>query len=87
MAITGIQGTNAPNIIIQEGSSTQSFSTVNNTWVFGTVKVVYAGCMKFDIDEIVFFDKSQARRFKSGSTNYYAIDENYVYFKETEVLP
>ena len=86
MSLTGVQGTNSPNIIIQAGSSVQSFSTVNSYWVFGSVVVTYAGCMKYTVGDNVFFDVSQARRFVKSGTNYYAIDEQYVFFTETPAL-
>ena len=87
MALTGVQGTNSPHIIIQEGSSLNGFATVNTTWVFGSVVVVYAGCNKYAVGDNVFYDKSQARRFKLSTINYEAIDEQYIFFTETPALP
>jgi hypothetical protein len=87
MAVDGIQGTNSPNIIIQElSASPYGFAAVNTNWVWGTVKVVYPGCMKYEVDDVVFYDKTQARRFKYGSINYFAIDEQYIYYIETPVV-
>lgn len=86
MALTGVQGVNSPNILIEELSSDpQGFLFVNTIWVTGTVKVVYAGCMKYTVGDIVFYDKSKAVRFKSGAINYFVIDEQYIYFIETPV--
>ncbi len=85
MALTGLYG--ATSIIIQEGTSINGFSTVNQTWSFGEVVVVPASCNAYAVGDNVFYDKSQARRFKLLTINYFAISEQYVFFKETPPLP
>lgn len=83
MAITGIQGASSPHIIVQGSTSINGFATVNTSWVFAIVKVIYPGCMNFSVGDSVFFDKSQSKRFLSGPTNYFVVDEAYIYFIET----
>lgn len=87
MAVTGIQGVNSPHIIIEQGSSIQGFVSVESNWVFGQVKLVYAGCLTYEVDDNVFFDMSKSIKFRSGTTTYCSVDEQYVYFTETPALP
>jgi hypothetical protein len=86
MALTGVQGTNSPHIIIEEGTSINGFATVNQIWAFGEVVEVYAGCNTYAVGDNVFYDKSQGRRFKLSTINYFAIDEQYIFFTETPPL-
>jgi len=81
MALTGLFG--ATKIIIEEGTSINGFSTVNTKWVFGEVVVVPASCNAYAVGDNVFYDKSQGLRFKLSAVNYVAVDEQYVFFKET----
>ena len=87
MAVTGIFGASSPTVIIQEGSSINGFLVFKTTLGFGEVVQVYAGCLNYAAGDNVFFDNSEARPFKLSSTQYYAVKESDIYFKETPPLP
>lgn len=84
MAISGIAGSNSQYMIIQESTSPNGFVSVRpNDWGFGTVKVYNAACPQFGLNNSVFFDKTQSKLFRSGSTTYNIIDQKYIFFTET----
>lgn len=87
MAVTGIQGTNAPNIIIQNGVSGYSFEPADEkTTGFGTIAVKYESCQAYDLGSTVFFNKKNSVRFSSGNDIYFVVDEKDILFTETIAL-
>lgn len=84
MAVTGVQGGNSPYIIILEGSSNHGLISVRPPqWGFGKVKVISAGCNQFSLDDSVFFNKEEAKTFRSGSLTYSVVDQKHIFFTET----
>lgn len=81
--LTGIQGTNTPNVVIQEGASINGFQSVDANCVFGAVKVVFPGCTTCAVGANVFYDKTNARRLVKGGVNYFSVSEKDILFIET----
>jgi len=74
-----------PYIIVVPSSTLNDLITLQLT--IGTVEQVWQGSLRVDVGDSILFDAKQAQKFTVGGVNYYIVNENNIYLRETGALP
>lgn len=78
MAVTGIQSSNDPYVIIKE-EAISGFTAPKVSVGLGLVKVIFNGCNRFGVDDKVVFNKEKSLQITAGVQKYFMVDQKDIF--------